>query len=120
MKRQYWRHLWSGDVYAVEVEGGRCVRSCGPLSANEIFTANLPNFHCVESELDSEQFDLLEIPPLDDAERRVNATPELGAHTQTIYDMEHAREGGGEEHWQWIATAPVAQIVAWAESIEEQ
>ena len=44
---------------------------------------------------------------------RVFATPELKAHADII--LEDWREG--REHWQWVATAPVAEIVSWAEAV---
>ena len=50
----------------------------------------------------------------DDAKARVDASPELEAHRDTIlYDWPE-----GEEHWQWVCTAPVAAIVDWAEVVE--
>lgn len=49
-----------------------------------------------------------------EAERRVWVTPELKAHETTIfYDWPE-----GDEHWKWIATAPVKEIVNWAETVE--
>ena len=51
----------------------------------------------------------------EDAEARVDATPELEAHRDTIlYDWPE-----GEEHWEWVCTAPVAEIVGWAEVVGE-
>jgi len=50
------------------------------------------------------------------AERRVNETPALGPYRDVIlYDWPE-----GDEHWQWVQTAPVAEIVDWAETIESQ
>jgi len=49
----------------------------------------------------------------EDAERRVNETPELEPHRDTIlYDWDEA------EHWEWVCTAPVAEIVSWARAVE--
>ena len=49
------------------------------------------------------------------AQHRVDSVPELKAHKSTImYDWDE-----GTEHWQWVATAPVAEIVDWAETIEK-
>ena len=50
------------------------------------------------------------------AERRVSDTPELEAHHETIF----ADWPEGDEHYEWIATAPVAKIVDWAEAIEAE
>ena len=48
------------------------------------------------------------------ARRRVEATPELSAHSETIlYDWAE-----GDAHWQWVLTAPVSQIVEWAGNVE--
>jgi hypothetical protein len=44
------------------------------------------------------------------AARRVRNTPELDAYRDTIL----ADRNEGSDHWQWIASAPVAQIVDWA------
>ena len=46
------------------------------------------------------------------AERRVIVTPELCKHSEFI--MADWREGA--EHWRWIISAPVAEIVEWAEA----
>ena len=50
------------------------------------------------------------------ADRRVNGTPELEAHRETIFKDWNE----GEEHWEWIATAPIAKIVDWAETVEQE
>lgn len=52
----------------------------------------------------------------DDAKARVEAEPELEAHRDIIilYDWPE-----GEEHWEWVCTAPVAEIVGWAEVVGE-
>lgn len=48
------------------------------------------------------------------AQERVNSNPQLKAHKSTImYEWNE-----GDEHWQWVATAPVAEIVDWAETVE--
>ena len=44
------------------------------------------------------------------AGRRVQDTPELAAHADFIM----ADWPEGDAHWQWVATAPVAEIVEWA------
>ena len=47
------------------------------------------------------------------AAARVESTPELAAHEATIlHDWED------DQHWGWVCTAPVAQIVDWAEAVE--
>ena len=47
------------------------------------------------------------------AAARVANTPELAAHSATILaDWEDAG------HYEWVCTAPVAQIVSWAQSVE--
>jgi hypothetical protein len=48
----------------------------------------------------------------DQAKRRVQDTPELAEHEAFILDDWPE----GEDHWQWVATAPVAEIVDWAEA----
>ncbi len=48
------------------------------------------------------------------AKQRVEHTPELAAHADTIlYPWSE-----GEEHWRWVVAAPVAEIVEWAENVE--
>jgi hypothetical protein len=48
------------------------------------------------------------------ARTRVENTPELGSHDTTIfYDRPN-----WDEHMEWIATAPVAEILNWAETVE--
>lgn len=50
------------------------------------------------------------------ARQRVRETPELDAIEDTIfYDWPN-----WTEHMQWIATAPVAEIVDWAETVEQE
>jgi hypothetical protein len=44
------------------------------------------------------------------ARRRVQDTPELAAHADFIM----ADWPEGDDHWQWVTTAPVAEIVEWA------
>jgi len=49
------------------------------------------------------------------ARRRVETTPELKAHEDTIlYDWPNRNE-----HMRWVATAPVEEIVDWAKSVEQ-
>ena len=51
----------------------------------------------------------------DAAERRVNETPELQPYRDVIF----AGWVEGIEHLDWVATAPVAEIVDWAQGIAE-
>lgn len=46
---------------------------------------------------------------------RIRRTPELWAFEDTIM----ASWDDSAEHWRWLATAPVAAIVAWAEKVSE-
>lgn len=49
------------------------------------------------------------------AQRRVNSDPKLSVHEDTImYDWKES-----DEHWEWIITAPVDEIVDWAETVEK-
>ena len=49
------------------------------------------------------------------AHRRVRKSPRLRAHFDTIfYDWPE-----GEEHYRWVAEAPFAEIVDWAQGIAE-
>jgi len=51
---------------------------------------------------------------LEKAEKRVAKSPRLQKHSETIfYDWPE-----GDAHWQWVATAPVKEIVSWAEHVE--
>ncbi len=55
------------------------------------------------------------LPPLTLRERaaaRVDGSPALAAHREFI--MADWREGA--EHWRWVISAPVAEIVEWAEA----
>jgi len=50
----------------------------------------------------------------DRAERRVNNSPRLSQHHDTImYDWPE-----GNDHWRWILTARVGEIVDWAEIVQ--
>ena len=47
---------------------------------------------------------------------RIDATPELEPYRATItYDWPEA-----EEHYRWVCTAPIAEIVDWAETVEHE
>ena len=46
------------------------------------------------------------------ARRRVQDTPQLAEHEAFIL----AYWPEGDDHWQWVATAPVAEVVSWAEA----
>lgn len=47
------------------------------------------------------------------AHKRVANTPELTSYTSTIlYDYHE------EDHWEWVATAPVSEIVDWAKTVD--
>jgi len=49
----------------------------------------------------------------EDAERRVNETPELEPYRDIIlYNWDEAT------HWEWVCTAPVAEIVSWVGAVE--
>jgi Arc/MetJ-type ribon-helix-helix transcriptional regulator len=49
----------------------------------------------------------------DQARQRVDNTPELQPFEDTIfYDWPE-----GDDHWKWVATAPVPEIVDWAETV---
>lgn len=51
----------------------------------------------------------------ENARARIDTTPELDAHRDTIlYDWYE------EDHWQWVCTAPVDEIVDWAETVERE
>jgi hypothetical protein len=48
------------------------------------------------------------------AEKRVNDTPELKTHSDTIfYDWNN-----WDEHVEWVATAPIEEIIEWAAMVE--
>jgi hypothetical protein len=55
-----------------------------------------------------------DMEPYNRALLRVNQTPALAEYRDTI--MHDWPEG--DEHWEWVANAPVLAIVSWAESIE--
>jgi hypothetical protein len=50
------------------------------------------------------------------AQQRVLKTPELMPYYSTLceYDWDNT-----QEHIDWVCTAPVAEIVDWAESVEQ-
>ena len=52
----------------------------------------------------------------DRAVARVNATPELESYRDLLieYDWPNA-----DEHYDWVATAPIAELVDWAQGIRE-
>lgn len=48
------------------------------------------------------------------ARYRVEHTPALAPYTDVLlYDWTE-----GDEHWEWVRTAPIAEIVDWAETVE--
>ena len=48
------------------------------------------------------------------AEKRIDETPELQPYRDTcLYDWPE-----GDGHFNWIASAPVAEIVDWAQAVE--
>ena len=50
------------------------------------------------------------------AQKRVDSDSRLKAHAATImYDWPE-----GNEHWEWVTTASVAEIVDWAETVERE
>lgn len=50
------------------------------------------------------------------ARNRVNSTPELSQHEDTIfYDWPE-----WEEHMKWVATASIVEIVDWVEAIKTE
>lgn len=50
--------------------------------------------------------------PYDRAANRVNKNKRLAAHAAIIlYDW------NDPEHWEWVATAPISEIVDWAEAV---
>ena len=50
------------------------------------------------------------------AQRRVWKTPELEPYEEWfIHDWDE-----GDEHFDWVATAPVEKLVAWAETVSSQ
>ncbi len=50
------------------------------------------------------------------AKARFSTTPQLAQYETVIF----ADWPEGDEHWRWIASAPVAEIVAWAKLIKAQ
>jgi len=56
------------------------------------------------------------LTPYERAERRVNRSPQLSQHAETcLYDWPE-----GDEHYNWIATAKVSEIVDWAKAVEKE
>jgi hypothetical protein len=52
----------------------------------------------------------------DDAAARVDHSPRLSAHRASIlHDWPE-----GEDHWRWVCTAKVSEIVDWAETVEAE
>ena len=50
------------------------------------------------------------------AQGRVDREPKLKAHESAImYDWAE-----NDEHWAWVMTAPVEEIVDWAEAVEKE
>ena len=45
MINQYWAHISSGEVFAVQVEGERVHSACGPLYYKERTAANLDDWN---------------------------------------------------------------------------
>jgi len=46
------------------------------------------------------------------ARRRVQDTPQLAEHEAFIL----ADWPEGDDHWRWVATAPMAEVVDWAQA----
>ena len=51
------------------------------------------------------------------ARARVAGSPRLSRHSAVIL---HEWEREGEDHWRWVAEAPVREIVDWAQAVEKQ
>lgn len=52
----------------------------------------------------------------DRAEARINETPELEPYRETcLYDWPE-----GNEHYDWIAAAPLGQIIDWAQAVNDE
>jgi len=53
--------------------------------------------------------------PYERAEARINRTPSLEPYRATfLYDWPE-----GDEHYRWVATAPVAELLDWAQTVEQ-
>lgn len=90
-----------GQRYAFDEEGQRFGALAFPLSFRGAVAA-----HTQEGNVNGVDLYALAV-------RRVNETPELDARRDVIlYDW---REGA--EHLQWVATAAVSEVVAWADGI---
>lgn len=55
-----------------------------------------------------------EVDLFDRARRRVNETPELDARRHVILLEEWPND---LDHWEWVTTAEVSEIVAWADAV---
>jgi len=52
----------------------------------------------------------------EDAETRIAGEPTLIRHAETIlYEWPE-----GPEHWEWVCTAPVSEILDWAEVVQRE
>jgi len=49
------------------------------------------------------------------AQKRVGETPELKAHEYMLLEYDWPND---TEHWWWVATRPIAEIIDWAETVE--
>ena len=71
------------------------------------------------AQLDRQQEgDMSKNDSLQDAARaRVAGSARLSRHSAVIL---HEWEREGEDHWRWVAEAPVREIVDWAQSVEKE
>lgn len=63
-----------------------------------------------------EDYDELPEPYGEMADDRVKATPELLPYHDILIDYDWDNQF---EHWEWVATAPVEEILDWAKNIRD-
>jgi excisionase family DNA binding protein len=118
MSRKFWAHINSGEIWAVELnEQGQAIMACGPLDRSQVFIANLDNIeYNYDDDLpmtNPDDFRMIERTPHEEMLHRMAAEPVLRAYNDIIlYDLPNRTE-----HENWIATAPLAEIADWAETI---
>lgn len=61
-----------------------------------------------------EDYQMFDEPYAEMANDRVDAEPELTPYRDLLIEYDWDNQG---EHWQWVSTAPISEIVDWAKNI---
>lgn len=63
-----------------------------------------------------EDYQMFDEPYAEMADDRVTAEPALSPHYDLLIEYDWDNQ---EEHWEWVATADISEIVDWAQDIRD-